>query len=96
MKEVGCPGEGQEEDPRPPRRHPYPKGEGAEGVGHHRRLPHEEGGATDEARASPVRDGAWGIIRWDGACQGGALPLQSHAAHQVGDGAFSGQRGCPP
>ena len=54
MEEVGCSEEGQEEDPRPPHRHPHPKGEGPKGVGHHRRLPCEEGGATDEVGTSPA------------------------------------------
>ena len=58
MEEVVSPREGQEEDPRPPHHHPNLKGEGPEGVGHHRRLPYEEGGAVDEARASAVFDGA--------------------------------------
>ena len=90
MKEVGCPGEEQEEDPRPSRRHLLPEGQGAEGVGNHQRLPCEEGGATDEACASPVRDGIRGVIRRDDAFQGSALPLQSHTTHQGGDGAFLG------
>ena len=63
MEEVGCPREGQEEDPRPPRRHPHPEGEGPKGFGHHRSLPREEGGAADEARSSAVCDGTRGIIR---------------------------------
>ena len=62
MEEVGCPREGQEEDPGPPYHHPYPKGEGPKGAGHHQGLPREEGGATDEVHASPIRDGAWGVI----------------------------------
>ena len=33
MEEVGRAGEGQEEDPRPHRSHPHPKGEWPEGVG---------------------------------------------------------------
>ena len=75
MEEVGCPREGQEEDLGPSSRHPILEGEGAEGVGNHRCLPCEECGATDEVCASPVRDGTWGVIRWDGSCRGGALPL---------------------
>ena len=59
MEEVGCPREGQEEDPGPSRRHSLPEGEGAEQVGNHWHLPCVEGGATDEARASPIHDGAW-------------------------------------
>ena len=50
MEEVGSLGEGQEEDLGPPHRPPNPKREGPEGVGHHWRLPHEEGGAADEVR----------------------------------------------
>jgi len=68
MEEVGCPEEGQEEDLGPPHCHLNPKGEGTKGVGHHRHLPREEGGTTDEACASPISDGAQGIIQWDGAC----------------------------
>ena len=75
MEEVGCPREGQEEDLGPSSRHPILEGEGAEGVRFHRRLPREEGGATDEARTSPVRDGTWGVIRWNSTCQGSAPPL---------------------
>ena len=67
MEEVGCPGEGQEENSGPPHRHPHPEGEGAKGVRNHRRLPCKEGGATDEVRASPIHDGAWGVIQWDDA-----------------------------
>ena len=80
-EEVGCPREGQEEDPGPTHRHLNPEGERLEGVGHHWRLPHEEGGATNEARASPVHNGARGVIRWDTICRGGTLPLRSHVAH---------------
>ena len=58
MEEVGHPGEGQEEDPRPHHRHPNPEEEWPEGVGHHRGLPHKEGGAIDDARAPAIRDGA--------------------------------------
>ena len=68
MEEVGCLGEGQEEDLRPPHCPPHPEGEGPEGVKHHQGLPHEEGGATDEARAPIVRDSARGVIRRDNAC----------------------------
>jgi len=75
LEEVGCPKEGQEEDPGPSRRHPLPEGEGAEGVRNHRCLPCEEGGTTNEPRASPVHDGTRGIIQQDGTCQGGALSL---------------------
>ena len=62
MEEVGSPRERQEEDPGPSHRHLNPKGEGREGVEDHRRLPHEEGGAADGARASPIPDGAWSVI----------------------------------
>ena len=62
MEEVRCPGEGQEEDPEPSRRHPFPEGEGAEGVGNHQHLPCEEGVTTNEARPSSIHDGARGII----------------------------------
>ena len=57
MEEVECPGEGQEENLGPPHRHPHSEGEGPEGVGHHRGLPCEKGGAADEVRASTVCDG---------------------------------------
>jgi len=50
-------GEGQE-DPGPSHRHPNPEGGGPEGVGHHQRLLHEEGGAANGACASPTPDGA--------------------------------------
>ena len=42
--------------------------EGREGVGDHRRLPHEEGGAADGACTSSAPDGAWSVTRRDGAC----------------------------
>ena len=67
MEEVGHPGEGQEEDPRSYRYHPHPKGEWPKGVGHHQGLPCKEGGAVDDARAPAIRDGAWGIVRRNGA-----------------------------
>ena len=57
MEEVGSPGEGQEEDLGPPHRPLNLEGEGPEGVGHHRRLPCEDGGATNETCASPICDG---------------------------------------
>ena len=57
MEEAGHPGEGQEEDLGPHHHHPYPKGEGPKGVGHHRGLPCEEGGTADEAHASTICDG---------------------------------------
>ena len=50
--------ERQEEDLGPPHHHPHPEGEQHEGVGHHRGLPHKEGGAVDVALAPAVHDGA--------------------------------------
>ena len=67
MEEVGRPREGQEEDLRPHRRHPHPKGEQPEGVRHHRGLPRKEGGAVDDTRAPATCDGARGVVRWNGA-----------------------------
>ena len=58
MEEVGCPGEGQEEDSGPHRRHLDLEGERPKGVRHHRGLPCKEGGVVDDARAAAVRDGA--------------------------------------
>ena len=75
MEEVGCPREGQKEDLGPHHRHPHPQGEWLEGVRHHRGLPHKEGGTVDDTRAPTVRDGAQGVIRWNGARRGGALQL---------------------
>ena len=75
VEEVGCPGEGQEEDLGPHRRHPDLEGERPEGVRHHRGLPRKEGGTIDDARAGAVRDGARGIIRRNDARQGGAPQL---------------------
>ena len=72
MEEVGLLGEGQEEDPRPHRHHPYPEGEWPKRVGHHRGLPREEGGAVDDVRAPAIRDGAQDVIRRNGACRGNA------------------------
>ena len=58
---VGCPRQRQEEDQGPSRRPPNSEGEGCEGIGDHRRLPHAEGGATDEPRTPPIPDGARGV-----------------------------------
>ena len=55
---VGRPRQGEEATQQPSRRHPNSEAEGREGVRDHRRLPYEEGGATDGARTSPVLDGA--------------------------------------
>ena len=76
MEEVGSPRERQEENLGPSHRHPNPKGKGHEGVGDHQRLPHAEGGATDEARTSHIHDGTRGITRWDGARRWSALPSE--------------------
>ena len=67
VEEVGRPREGQEEDLRPHHRHPYPEGERPEGVMSHRGLPRKEGGAIDDARAPAIRDGARGVVQWNGA-----------------------------
>ena len=67
MEEVGRPGEGQKEDPRPHCLHPHLEGEQLEGVGHHRGLPRKEGGAIDDARAPTICDGTRGIVRWNRA-----------------------------
>ena len=75
VEEVGSLGERQEENPGPSHCHPNPKGEGHEGVGDHRCLPHAKSGVVDEARVTPTHDGAWGGARWDGAHRGSALPL---------------------
>ena len=91
MEEVGHPREGQEEDPRPHRCHPHPKGERPKEVGHHRGLPREEGGAIDDARAPTICDGARGIVGRNGACRGEAPQLQDRATHQGCDGAFAGE-----
>ena len=58
VEEMGRLEEGQEEDLRPHRRHPHPKGEWPKGVGHHWGLPREEGGAVEDMRAPGIRDGA--------------------------------------
>jgi hypothetical protein len=70
MEEVGHPKEGQEEDLGPYRRHPHLDRERPKGVWHHRSLPHEEGGAVDDAQAPTIRDGAQGITRRNGAHRG--------------------------
>ena len=57
MEEVARPGEGQEEDLRPHRHHPHPKGEQSKGVGHHRALPCKEGGTVDDSHAPAICDG---------------------------------------
>ena len=75
MEEVGRFEEGQEEDLGPHCRHLDLEGEWPEGVGHHWGLPHKEGGAVDDARTPAVRDGARGLTRWNGFCQGSAPPL---------------------
>ena len=90
VEEVGHPGEGQEEDPRPYRRHPHPKGKQPERVRHHRGLPCEEGGTLDDVWAPAIYDGARGVVRWNGAHLGNAPQLQDRATYQGGDGAFVG------
>ena len=52
------PRKGQEGDTRPHRRHPHPKGEWPEGVGHYRGLPRKEGGTIDDACGPAICDGA--------------------------------------
>ena len=90
MEEVGHSEDGQEEDLGPHCRHPHPQGERLEGVGRHRGLPRKEGGAIDDAHTPAVRDGARGIVRWNGARRGGAPQLRDCATHQVGNGALVG------
>ena len=75
MEEVGCSGEGQEEDPGPHCCHPHPQGERPKGVGHHWGLPRKEGGAVDDVCAPAIRDGACGVVRWNGARRGNAPQL---------------------
>ena len=72
MEELRHPGERQEEDQGPHRRQPHPKGDRPEGVGHHWGLPRKKGGAVDDACAPTIRDGAQGVVRWNGARRGGA------------------------
>ena len=77
--EVGCPKQSQEENPGPSRYPPNFEGQGHEGIRDHWRLPCEEGGAADGARASPAPDGARGVVQRDGACRRSAPSLIKEA-----------------
>ena len=63
---VGLPDFGEETPCRPSRRHSCSEGPGREGVGDYWCLPCEEGGAANGARASPVPDGSWRVVRRNG------------------------------